>query len=555
MFHDEPLTVRASLSVPDILNDLKKLQPVELTDGIKKNLDKIIKICNESYGDRSRFGHAAVNRSILLDSKIASLLTPAVIQYICTSPEKICVTSNLLGYERDVSLFDIIYYGLEDLLALKYMLNVKIEYSETDYINQKNQFDEITVKIVENIYVAAGREFIRNVFNQYTTIYSVSPQEIITELEILLQDCIDRVKILKDGDQSDKLLEFKTYSHDGRERVRKDVQLGFIKACNNLGIEIQFFHQNLSITLESFCHQFLRDEKNIILNGDISSLFYDRLHILGALELDAQVQFQDGSYTLGQVFDKLVKLIAAFPTNYPSSTIEQFYIRLKIVKNDLIQRFGSNPKEYVEKMNNEKKEAAEILSFSTRESQSILPFSQMTSSQAPEVYPFAKNRHTTFKHNENKTNQDEDLILKELNRGKQHLLLKIGKDIASLYNASCSEGIIHQTTSCSIRVMNYEEGNKAHNDVQPPKNVQFKFRSKESAVKFINYLKKNCTSSGLKEQLTKGIKHGNAYFSPELNLREYFVWVRPNVIEKLAAQLPLENLQNPTPVTNTVRKM
>src|SRR5580692_10307029 len=91
-----------------------------LSPEVIKNIQKIKEICNTDYYDQSFYGAASLNRKILLDRRIANLLTPETIlaifaihstTYKLDKKSSISIWRNSSGY---TSLASVLFYGFNE---------------------------------------------------------------------------------------------------------------------------------------------------------------------------------------------------------------------------------------------------------------------------------------------------------------------------------------------------------------------------------------------------------------------------------------------------------
>ncbi|MGQ3889275.1 hypothetical protein ACQUW5_09615 [Legionella sp. CNM-1927-20] len=134
-----------------------------VTPQARINIKKIQKICNNEYFDQHFYGSAALNRMILLDKRIADLLTPETIIALFAIHAKttkldqtssIGILRNSTGY---LSLAAVLFYGFsEGLETIKLMPNNEPNYGIQHYQEQKKKFTKNTAKIIKNIEQAAA---------------------------------------------------------------------------------------------------------------------------------------------------------------------------------------------------------------------------------------------------------------------------------------------------------------------------------------------------------------------------------------------------------------
>ncbi|WP_392537223.1 hypothetical protein [Legionella sp. 227] len=211
------MTVAISL----LLKEMRKKFPfinreLHISSEVKENIKKIQSICNKDYFNQSFYGSAALNRKILLDKRIADLLTPETILAILSlhtatthldKKSKIAIWRNSSGY---ISLAAALFYGFnEGLETIELMPNNESQYSSKEYQEQKKKFKENTSRIIENIKKAAE-------------LLEISPQaeelQLKTEekqsLTQLFQSIEDTITKIKKDNKSNELLYVPTYTPD-----------------------------------------------------------------------------------------------------------------------------------------------------------------------------------------------------------------------------------------------------------------------------------------------------------------------------------------------------
>lgn len=146
----------------DIATDLRQLaktNPLSVDDGVRAKINAIITHCNKYYYDHSFYGHAALNRKILLDPVVAENLTSDVIQAIMSnSPELMQLKrTTRTGKIIDTAFKDVLLHCFsEGLLAIKHLPNNEREYDTTKYNEQQRCFEQNTRKILSEIQKAVG---------------------------------------------------------------------------------------------------------------------------------------------------------------------------------------------------------------------------------------------------------------------------------------------------------------------------------------------------------------------------------------------------------------
>lgn len=127
-----PLTKK---KIEEILAKFSELKAEPATEEITQKIANIKKICDTQYWDKRFSGNAALNRKILLDSEIAALLTPNVIQFLFTNDPtaKEMIKRSLLSNEN-VSIKAAISYGLDhELFVLEHHPNNDFISKPLDY--------------------------------------------------------------------------------------------------------------------------------------------------------------------------------------------------------------------------------------------------------------------------------------------------------------------------------------------------------------------------------------------------------------------------------------
>lgn len=306
-------------STTDFLDEIKKYNKIPLTEEIRKSLIEIQKICNDKYYNQSFFGNDALNRQMLLDGEIAKLLTPEVITYLFTNkpiPET-KIQRNSTGV---INLKDAIYYGFkEGLHVIHKLANNEKSYGLSGYNQQDSNFSNNTMKIVKNISIAAGLPEIKEKEKNIDS----------NNLAKQYEHVVATVNLLKMAHKSDYLLFVPNYSsHD----IRMQTQGGFHQLTTHIS--------NLeNETLDSFCEKILSNTE-AMLDGTVIHLFYDRVHLEAALELDDRFNIGGQEYTLQDIFRAMISTImnAPDPDKYFHAK-EQICLRLGLVENHLKDKF------------------------------------------------------------------------------------------------------------------------------------------------------------------------------------------------------------------------
>jgi serine/threonine protein kinase len=328
-------TTSVPLSAPAILEALNKLKlkalSVTPSEDTRKNIGFIINRCNDVFHNQSIYGNAALNRKMLLDEALSQWLTPEVIQ---------CIFSQSHGEEfkitrgrTEILLRDAIYHGFSDgLKTLKYMPNNELDYSPASYAKQQDDFDRCTSAIIQNIAIASG------VVCASSTLEEFRPQRMV--------DCFKKISTtiakIRESGQSGELLRVPGYPLD---IMRNQVLGGLKDACRLMGItpDISILKKPVVVNknFSDFCETFLGSE-NVVLNGDVSHMFYDRAHLEAAIEQNTKIKFNDCECTFQEIFAEMIKRVSENPERYSQAVKEQLELRIELVENDLRKRF---PKE------------------------------------------------------------------------------------------------------------------------------------------------------------------------------------------------------------------
>ncbi|KTC89078.1 hypothetical protein [Legionella cincinnatiensis] len=312
------------MTIVELLSHFNNKEPKNLTPEIAHNIAQVKEICDHEFYNQSFYGNSALNRLMLLNEKIANLLTPEVIEYLFTNEptEESKIFRNSSGM---IALKDAIFHGLNDgLMVIKFMTNNEQQFGPEQYEAQKANYDKNTTRIVENIKIAAG--ITENIVDNSSN-------------EISLIDKFDHIVAtidnIKKADKSDKLLYVPGYTS---RSMRSQVKGGFSHLCSALEIEFDpEFNEVKNETLDSLCEKFL-NSPNAMLEGTVIHLFYDRAHIEAALEQDTVITIGKVDYHYQDIFRTMVNKITSAPEKYPACAKEQFDLRFTLVMNDLEKR-------------------------------------------------------------------------------------------------------------------------------------------------------------------------------------------------------------------------
>ncbi|WP_185967350.1 ADP-ribosyltransferase [Legionella israelensis] len=351
IIHEELVT---EVDPAKLLSDMprldKRFQSMILEDvTARENIVKIKEICNERYQDQAFYGNASLNRKILLDEDIANLLTPQTIALIFAEHQQLKKQKKLKdlkaedrlallreGKEKDtyISLADAIFYGFSDGLdVIKYMPNNDPRYGRKEYEAQKLAFDKNTNKMIGNIVRASVFFDIQPHEKKYQLKTSSIVQIPLKERFELILKVIDNIKAKK---LSEKLLFVPGFTS---ESIRSQCIAGMRRFCN-----LKQEGKNIIVTdedvkkLKDLARKFVSE--SILLNGSVSHLFYDRVHLEAALEQNTKIIINENAYTLADLFREIIDTC-------PDSLLaqEQFDKRFSLIEAHLQTHF---PREWSE---------------------------------------------------------------------------------------------------------------------------------------------------------------------------------------------------------------
>lgn len=333
------------LATVKMLEALKKQPQTSPSTQIIENLREIKEICDRDYSNQSFYGNAALNRQMLLNKRIADLLTPEVLAYLFTNEPnpQTRINRNSGG---PIALRDAIYYGFKDgLQVLRMMPNNEHNYGPKSYEEQKKKFADNTMRIVENIGKSAKGK-------KQDSVQEFSPAQLIKQYEQI----VATTNLVKAANKSPQLLQVPGYTPD---QMRSQVVRGFKALCQIIKTD-----KLDSLTLDDFCEKFLQSPE-AMLDGTVIHLFYDRAHIEAALEQGTKFNFKGQECTFQDIFKVMVSKVATNPDNYPPCAKEQFCLRMSLVESDIKKRFHA---EYIEAEKNLKEEKSDKKSGHSAES-------------------------------------------------------------------------------------------------------------------------------------------------------------------------------------------
>lgn len=305
------------MTICQMLDELSDNASQTLNDKIQENLKKIQDICAQRFYDQSYYGNASLNRQMLLDSEIASLLTPEALSYIFTN-KPTPLTKIARNSSGSINLRDALYYGFKDgLRVVELMPNNESDY---DPQKQKANYHSNTMAIVLNISKASGIAEIE------------APKALdANTLKAQYSRILKVVKLLEKTNKLDALVYVPGYSAG---EMRSQTRDGFKKVCDILGVD------PTKKSLQSICQQFLSNTNNVLLDGYVIHFFYDRAHIEAGLGQNTRYKINgEKEYTFQDIFKAMIEELAKNPDKYPIAK-EQFCLRFGLIENDLRDRFN-----------------------------------------------------------------------------------------------------------------------------------------------------------------------------------------------------------------------
>ncbi|MBX3709302.1 MAG: hypothetical protein KIT56_02740 [Gammaproteobacteria bacterium] len=328
-----------------------------ITSEVIKNIRKIKEICNSDYYDQSFYGAAALNRKILLDERIANLLTSETIlailaihstTYKFDSNSSIAVWRNSSGY---TSLAAILFFGFnEGLETIRLMPNNEPHYGSKLYREQQQKYKDHTNKIISNVIKAAEKLGI-NVDNKKYQDNEISKEKSLVQIYDEITNIIEKIK--KDR-KSNQLLYVPDYSPDN---IRDQSISGFIAICQALNINFKKSLNgsiiiNKPVTLQNFIEKFLSSEETL-LNGTIMHLFYDRVHLEACIEQDTNIIIENKEYALKDILREIIRNCEESNVFVCNTAKEQFKVRLKLVETHLKENFPSGYQDRIKEAGNQ----------------------------------------------------------------------------------------------------------------------------------------------------------------------------------------------------------
>lgn len=333
----------SKMDISQILKDIQTKLAANIgiswdTVAANRRIKDIKRVCNTKYPNSRKYGNAALNRKMLLDSQIADLLDPDTLLTLFDH-QIVYILRNSVGY---TTLADAILFGFQDGVdTIKLMPNNDDDYGRAGYIKQKNDYRDHTTKIIANICKAAAKIGID--VNDARYLHKQS-EEKEPSLNARFDNILEEIKQVKERHGSEELV---FVPGTGLDKMREECQDGFywllrlakipVDANKSHGSWSQFKISEPN-TLEKLVSQLLVKE-DLLLDGIVSHLFYDRAHLEAFIDLNAPIEIGEKEFHFVDILREMIKQCE----NLPESSIarEQFNLRLKLVESHLQTKFHS----------------------------------------------------------------------------------------------------------------------------------------------------------------------------------------------------------------------
>ena len=294
----------------------------------KERIGDLIKHCNKNYSNQGAYGNDALNRLVLLDPIVADIISDLdILNIILKSPkEQFCVIRTPRNKPEILLDFkDVLLHGFKHSLeVLKYHPNNERDYGLKGYEEQQSKFEKNTVRIIRAIGTLVGENSTDLTF----------VEDSVVSIKMLFREVCDDIDFLAVSDDLKKqLLAVPGYTYD---QIMTQTNMGFLSLIVRLGYQMS--SELTQKTLTEFCEQVL-NQQEVFLDGSISHLLYDRLHLTAALVNEKAYSFSDTpKISLSGIFSKLVEMIDANPAKY-AVVKKQFEMRLNLVYQKLHEKF------------------------------------------------------------------------------------------------------------------------------------------------------------------------------------------------------------------------
>ncbi len=345
--HDPIASHFSSTEIKQQINTIKENKTLEFKAHTvsKSNIQAMTSICNQHYGNRRLHGNAALNRMIVLDGRIADLLTAPVIHYLFSQAVyKKVLTRDGVNY----SLQDVIYHAFDNgLPAIQYTLNNQLDdnmspnIAELEYQKLKYKFHNNTLRIVRNIYMVSDQYSEEHVHQLINKLTAFDINDLTKSLPITLHNAHTIIQ----GCDTDELIQVSGFS---AKQIIAQTHQGFELLCKLIDIPIQeqliSDKKKLVVSgiedLNKLCQRVLTHKCVAFLNPSVNHLLFDRVHIEAALVSKLEIIIKDNTYSLIEFFSILINTFCKNPWQYHHAFAEQLVINFQHVTFDLHRRIS-----------------------------------------------------------------------------------------------------------------------------------------------------------------------------------------------------------------------
>jgi hypothetical protein len=317
---------------------IKETPPKENKDA-QSNIAQIKLQCDEKYANQLYFGAAALNRMIILDSTIVSLLTPETLIEIFrqqttldhnSPPTHPCIlhrTTSSTTIARAIQ-----YAFMDGLQTIESLPNNNVDLRYEDYINQKIAYQQRMPALVSAMVTVASKLDVN--------IPLLAAKE---EAKLPLTDRLDRiVRAVDNIIQAEKNRVLLYVPGFAAESICEQSEEGFHHTSSLVRETKGAKTENTrDAALHSFASQFITHPE-IMVNGFVSHMFYDRVHFEACLAQKTEVNIGEHKFQLREVLRAMVTQCEERKSEPAVATaVEQFSLRMALVENDLSKRFAS----------------------------------------------------------------------------------------------------------------------------------------------------------------------------------------------------------------------
>jgi hypothetical protein len=321
--------------------DDKDDKAVKENKEVHPNIARLKAQCNAKYADQSYYGAAALNRMIVLDSGIISLLTPDTLIEIfrqnttisgAPSPDHIITLQR--NSSRTTLAGAIRYAFVDGLKTIECLPNNDFNLTHSHYLAQKAAYQRQMPALVSAMVAAAK-----------TLGVKTQPPVEKEETKSTLTDRFNRVvKAVDNTIQAKKAPELLYVPGYSPKNMCEQAVSGFNQAYVKVKL-IEDYKETKGDSrenaLRSFATQFITHPE-IMVDGFVSHMFYDRAHFEACLAQRTEVSIGEHKFQLREVLRAMVTQCEE-RKNEPAvaTAVEQFSLRIALVENDLSQRFRS----------------------------------------------------------------------------------------------------------------------------------------------------------------------------------------------------------------------